>query len=1488
MRTIFLFFLCLTTGSVWADVEPNNDIASATPLVPATEVSGTLNTGGADADDYYEVVLPENGFVQASVTYEDGLTGFVYFYRSNGVQITNTFVSGAATLSADCIGSGAVYVRVNSSGTGDYSLAVNFTPSGQPADAEPNGTLNLANEVFNTNTEFTGQLGYSGTNSSNVTDTDDWFYVVLDDDGLVTLDVTIEGSLTGFMYLYNKNGVQITNVNTDDGINTLSADCIEQDTIAVRISRSGGCGSYTASVSVTPPAFADDDEPNNTQGSALEIVDADESFTGRIGYADADTGIDTDDWYDVILDDDGLVTLNVEYTGSLTGFIYLYNKNGVLVSSTSAVVGNNSLQTDCFAQDTIQVRLSRSGGCGSYTASVSVTPPTYQGDIEPNGNLASVQEIFNSDEVFTGRLGNADADTGVDTDDWYEVVLDDDGLASLTINPAGSLNGFIYFYTKSGVLLSSSFYAAETETTLFNNCLAQDTVVVRVFRSGGCGSYSASVSVQPSALPGDAEPNNTLLLAQELFQTDESFTGRLGYLDSDSGTDTDDWYQVVLSNDGTANVNILSNGTLNGFVYLYSKAGVLYSSVFYQDSIPNTLSVSCIAQDTAYVRVLRSGGCGSYSVSVNVSPDIYANDAEPNNSIATAIPTNGGVINEGHLGYFDVDSGTDVDDYYTFQVASVPFELEAELQVVGSLSGFFYIYTGSGVQLINTSYSEGQTVLPYVINTPGTYAVRLTRSGGCGQYQLNPLCGSTPEVSIVEGDQSICPGEGPVTFTATAGLAEYEWVFDAGIVGSESTLTANEPGEYFVRGIDANGCIGVSEVVTLHFFDLPSLSITPSEMVELCAGETQTLTASGGFASYEWSNGATGQAIEVSQSGVFSVEGTTADGCTATSTEVDVTVFAVPDLTITADGDIELCLGSSVTLSANDAFESYVWSNGETGSSIEVDESGIYFVTGTTIDGCDAVSNSLEVIVYDDEGPCVLDCAGVPGGSSILDECGVCDDNPSNDNETCTDCAGVINGNAFLDNCGECVGGTTGEEPCAEDCFGVPGGNGVVDDCGVCREANDPDFNSTCLDCAGVPNGESILDDCGICRLPEDPDFNSTCLDCAGVPNGNSTEDECGVCDAIAGNDNETCADCEGVPNGPAQPGTSCDADGQPGTYNENCACVPDVVSCDYIYFLASANDFGGSDIYSFTADNDADEADLSLIASLEAEVSLAYDEMSGILYMLHRDQSAFQTLDLNATEVTPSEVVTTPYSISGFSGASFHDGELYASSELTNRIYKYDPVSGIGMNFAAAIIEDGDIAFGDDGELYVASSGPQRLFQVMEGTQGSVIGFVPAGSSGLALRSDGNLLLSVDGRNRLIVGDTDANDLLERVYLFADGVPFFVSNGDLASGCVPANPLGIWTGLTTERETDLSLDITPNPTEGTSYAVFSSSTESNATLEVFDMSGRRVTLLFNGMMDADTEYRTEFDGSGLPNGIYLYRYTSGSKVESRKLIIAR
>jgi hypothetical protein len=57
--------------------------------------------------------------------------------------------------------------------------------------------------------------------------------------------------------------------------------------------------------------------------------------------------------------------------------------------------------------------------------------------------------------------------------------------------------------------------------------------------------------------------------------------------------------------------------------------------------------------------------------------------------------------------------------------------------------------------------------------------------------------------------------------------------------------------------------------------------------------------------------------------------------------------------------------------------------------------------------------------------------------------------------------------------------------------------------------------------------------------------------------------------------------------------------------------------------------------------------------------------------------------------------------------------------------------------------------------------------------------------------------------------------------------------------------------------------------------------------LAVYDLLGREVAVLFNGHRAAGS-YRDTFDASGLASGVYIYRLTAGSYVDSRKALLMK
>ncbi|NMH28841.1 T9SS type A sorting domain-containing protein [Flavobacterium silvaticum] len=113
------------------------------------------------------------------------------------------------------------------------------------------------------------------------------------------------------------------------------------------------------------------------------------------------------------------------------------------------------------------------------------------------------------------------------------------------------------------------------------------------------------------------------------------------------------------------------------------------------------------------------------------------------------------------------------------------------------------------------------------------------------------------------------------------------------------------------------------------------------------------------------------------------------------------------------------------------------------------------------------------------------------------------------------------------------------------------------------------------------------------------------------------------------------------------------------------------------------------------------------------------------------------------------------------------------------------------------------------------------------------------------------------------------------------DGVRLIASQCENTQGPVTNEPVG-------QPQPVVGLRSYPNPSRGIVNFNFSSMYTGNASLEVFNIAGQRVALLFNDEVKENEENVVTFDMSQLPNGVYISKLSTSEGVVTGKVMLAR
>lgn len=310
------------------------------------------------------------------------------------------------------------------------------------------------------------------------------------------------------------------------------------------------------------------------------------------------------------------------------------------------------------------------------------------------------------------------------------------------------------------------------------------------------------------------------------------------------------------------------------------------------------------------------------------------------------------------LVYTDANGCSASSNSVTVQVNPLPI---AQITAQGATS-----FCAGGSVVLNSSESSGnlwstnQTTNSITVNQSVDISLVVTDANGCSAssnivtVEVYPV--TLYPIVAVSGSLSFCEGE-QVGLYASA---------NEGIVWSTSETTNSivvyTAGTYFYTYTDIYGCSTTTLPVEVEVILSPSIPIINVQgSTSICEGSSVILSSSENTGNL-WSTNETTNNIEVTQAGNFILTVTNSNGCSSSSEAVSILVNIIPTPTISAIGNTSFCEGGDVQLSSS-ASTGNLWSNSNQLQSINVYNSGDYFVTVTDNNGCTGISNTISVMV---------------------------------------------------------------------------------------------------------------------------------------------------------------------------------------------------------------------------------------------------------------------------------------------------------------------------------------------------------------------------------------------------------------------------------------------------------------------------------------------------------------------------------------------
>ena len=652
------------------------------------------------------------------------------------------------------------------------------------------------------------------------------------------------------------------------------------------------------------------------------------------------------------------VTLNGP---SGNGYTYLWSNGATTQGITSAAAGNFS------------VTVTNAFGCSASSSSQAVvvnplpvvTPITGTATLCSNGQtqLANVMTggIYTSSDLNVASIGNTSglvSGIGAGSSTISYLYTDNNGCSNTVTYPITvvaapvatiAANGATSFCQGGSVGLqasSGSAYLWSTgATTPTINVSTAGNYSVTVTAANGCSASSLATTVVVNALPTAAIQQGATVAFCAGGSAQLTAVPAASYLWSNGSTAQT--INVLAPGSYTVSVTGTNGCTASSSATVVTQTALPTATISASGSTAICQGASVTLTASTAASYLWSNGATSQSITV-LNPGAYTVQTSNGSCIANSAPT-------------------------TVSLNPVP---TANITANGSTT----FCSGGQVTLAATTgnnftylWSNGSTAATLITAAAGNYSVTVTNSFGCSATSAAQavVVNALPTVPAISGSATVCSNAQTLLSNTLSGGVYSISNPSVATIGQNSGLVSGLNAGAAVVSYTVTNTNGCTATATLPFTVLaaPAASVSANGSTSFCQGASLTLTSSAG-ASYAWNTGATTPSITTTAGGAYAVTVTAANGCSAQSQNMTLTVNPLPTVASTT-GSATVC-SNGTTLLGNTTGGG-VWSSSNTAFATVNPTSGL--VTGvaagalninytlTNSSGCSAVSSKPMTVI---------------------------------------------------------------------------------------------------------------------------------------------------------------------------------------------------------------------------------------------------------------------------------------------------------------------------------------------------------------------------------------------------------------------------------------------------------------------------------------------------------------------------------------------